>query len=104
MNLTLSDDRTACKFLASRIRTTRLQLSLTQAAMAEKAGIAIRTYKRIEQTGTGTIENLVLILQATGRIKGLEMLFPPPPPPPRPSITDKVLKLKELNTKRNIYP
>lgn len=57
--------------------------------MAEKTGIALRTYKRIELTGTGSIQNLIIIMRTLGRIRAVEVLFPSPVSKPRPTIVER---------------
>jgi hypothetical protein len=46
--------------------------------MALKAGIALRTYKRIELSGKGTLDNLIAICRVMDRINMLGVLFPSP--------------------------
>lgn len=99
MNLTLATNDEACSFLASRIRSERLRQGYTQSTMSEKSGIALRTYKRIELTGNGSIQNLILILRTLDRIRGVELLLPPNSPTTRPSITDRIQLVAEANQK-----
>ena len=85
-----------CSFLASRIRFERLRQGYSQALMAEKSGIALRTYKRIEQTGTGSIQNLVIILRTFERIAAIALLLPAPKATPRPTLIERVQKIAEI--------
>ncbi len=64
------------KLVADRMRAERVRRNLTQEAMAEAAGISLRTYRRLEATGKGSIENLLSILKAMGRTAVVAMLFP----------------------------
>lgn len=89
MNLASATNKEVCSFLASRIRSERLRQGYSQAEMAEKSGIALRTYKRIELTGTGTIQNLIVILRALERIRTVELLFPLPTAKPRLTLVDR---------------
>lgn len=75
-----------CSFLASRIRHERQRQGYSQEVMAKKSGIPLRTYKRIELTGTGSIQNLIIILRTFERIRAVEILFPPPIQRPRTNV------------------
>lgn len=97
MDLTTVTDDEVCSFLASRIRSERLRQGYSQAVMAEKSGIALRTYKRIESTGTGSIQNLIVILRSVDRITAIKLLFPTPNTAPRLTLVERVQKIAELN-------
>lgn len=45
--------------LGERLRTQQLSLNLTQAALAEKAGIGVSTVARIESGQGGTLDNVI---------------------------------------------
>lgn len=99
MDLTSIPDHDVCKFLASRIRSERLRQGYSQVLMAEKSGIPLRTYKRIELMGTGTIQNLIVILRALGRVRAIEVLFPAPVPP-RPTIMERANMIADVALKK----
>lgn len=86
--------------MASRIRSERTRQGFSQAVMAEKSGIALRTYKRIELTGAGSIQNLIVILRTLGRIRAVEVLFPPPAANPRPTIVERTQMIAEAAQKK----
>lgn len=65
--------------LRDRVRFERRRQKLSQAAFAEKCGIPLRTFKRYESTGTGSIELLVRIAQGFGRAPGFDSIFPAQP-------------------------
>ena len=67
-----------CSFVGSRIRSERNRLAHSQEEFASLVGIPLRTYKRIELTGKGTVENLVNILRFTERLRIMEFMFPQP--------------------------
>lgn len=73
-----SDLNQICSFLASRIRAERLRNGLTQEQMSKKSGIPLRTYKRFETSGFGSMGNLIKLLKAFDRLRILELLFPSP--------------------------
>lgn len=101
MDLTLISNNEVFSFLASRIRAERLQQGHSQAAMAKKSGIALRTYKRIELTGTGSIQNLIAIMRTLGRIRAVEVLFPPPAAKLRPTIVERAKMMAEAAQKKH---
>jgi len=60
--------------IASRVKERRLEMNLTQKAMAMRAGVPLATYRRFESIGEVSLKNLVLIaiiLQSTGDFKRL---------------------------------
>ncbi|MDP2759948.1 MAG: helix-turn-helix transcriptional regulator [Sideroxyarcus sp.] len=95
MDLTSITNDKVCSFLASQIRSERLRQGYSQAVMAEKSGIPLRTYKRIESNGMGSIQNLIIILRALERIMALKLLFPLHNMKPRTTIIARVQKIAE---------
>jgi transcriptional regulator with XRE-family HTH domain len=73
MTLTLQDLMTG---LGSRIKARRLALDLTQQAAAAKAGVAHRTWRRMEAEGSASIEDLVRAAIALRCDEGVAALFP----------------------------
>lgn len=73
MNLTIHDQMTD---LGKRIKARRLALDLTQQAAAAKAGVAHRTWRRMEAEGRASIEDLVRAAIALRCDEGLAALFP----------------------------
>lgn len=67
-----------CRDIGRRIRAERIRRELTQLEMAALANLTIRTYRRLEADGVGTIRVLVAALRAYDRIKHLTMLLPQP--------------------------
>ena len=61
--------------LGERLKTQRLILNLTQAALAEKAGIGISTVARIESGQGGTLDNIIRLAIALGMINHFAQLF-----------------------------
>jgi transcriptional regulator with XRE-family HTH domain len=68
------------RMIAARMKGERLRLGLSQQALATRAGIPLTTYRRLERSGEGSIENLLAILIALGRQAGAALLFPDAPP------------------------
>jgi transcriptional regulator with XRE-family HTH domain len=64
--------------LGGQIRTRRLAMGLTQADAAGRAGVAYRTWRRMEKDGSASIEDLVRAAIALRCEQGLAALFPEP--------------------------
>jgi transcriptional regulator with XRE-family HTH domain len=73
MLLTLHDKLMA---LGKRIKARRVALDLTQQAAAAKAGVAHRTWRRMEAEGRASIEDLVRAAMALRCDDGIAALFP----------------------------
>ena len=90
MNLSHSSNDEVSIFLAARIRSERLRQGYSQATLAKLSNIPLRTYKRIELSGQGSIYNLILILRVLGRIRVIEALFPTPTSKSHQNVVDRV--------------
>jgi transcriptional regulator with XRE-family HTH domain len=64
--------------IGARLRAERIRNGLSQAELAQKAAIALRTYQRLERDGAGTIETLVAVLRACNRLRALQIALPQP--------------------------
>ena len=64
--------------IGQRIKLRRLALDLTQQAAAAKAGVAYRTWRRMEGEGKASIEDLVRAAIALRCDEGLAAMFPEP--------------------------
>ena len=67
------------RMLADRIREARVGLGWKQATLAERAGVALPTLRRFEQTGEVSLKHLMRICHALGRLHEFEKLLRPPP-------------------------
>ena len=68
--------------LGARIASRRVELQLTQAAVAEQAGIAKRTLERMEAGHTSQLATLVRVLRVLDAAPGLDGLIPESGPRP----------------------
>jgi len=68
--------------IGSRIARRRLELQLTQADLAEQAGIGKRTLERIEAGASAQLSNIIRLLRALDLVVGLEGLVPDVQPRP----------------------
>ena len=64
--------------LGARIRCRRTLMGWTQQDAAKRAGVAYRTWRRMEADGAASIEDCVKAAVALRCEVGLENLFPPP--------------------------
>lgn len=62
--------------LGKRIKARRLALDLTQQAASAKAGVAYRTWRRMEVEGKASIEDLIRAAIALRCDEGVAGLFP----------------------------
>jgi hypothetical protein len=79
----LTDSEIALR-LATAIRAWRVApegAAMTQAALAQKSGVATTSLKRFEKTGAITLRSLIAILRALGLVDRLEDLVPQPDSP-----------------------
>ena len=79
---TLLTDEAILAELGERLARRRLDLKLTQAAVAEQAGVAKRTLERIEAGASAQLSSLVRILRVLDLLPGLEQLIAPAGPRP----------------------
>lgn len=64
--------------LGGRIKALRLARNWRRATLAERAGVGLSTVQRFETTGHITIDNLLKLADALGRLHELEQLSMPP--------------------------
>jgi len=65
--------------LGRRIRVLRLARNWRLVTLSERAGVGMATLQRFETTGRITLENLLKLAEALGRLDELDSLFRPPP-------------------------
>lgn len=87
----------ACQYLATKIRQARRAEKVSQAEFANRAGLALRTYKRFETHGKATLETFVRVLGAAGRTQYMFMIFPPSKPVTiKPTFEEKLKQARPL--------
>ena len=64
--------------VAAREKALRKRRGLTQAQLAQKAGVSLGSLRRFEQTGQTSLESLVALCFALGCKKDLDGLFSSP--------------------------
>jgi transcriptional regulator with XRE-family HTH domain len=86
--------------LGSRMARIRLEMNLTQAQLAQQAGVSKRTVERLESGGVATqLSGLIRVCRVLVLIERFEMLIPEPLPSPVAQ-----LKLKGRTRKRASAP
>ncbi len=69
-------DAAVLEELGRRLARRRIDLGLTQAALAERAGLGKRTVERIEKGESGQLSSLVRILRVLELLPRLDQLLP----------------------------
>lgn len=77
----LTDDAVLIEF-GKRLAARRIDMQLTQAALADQAGIAKRTLERMEAGQTSQLDNVIRVLRVLEVLPALETLLPEPGPRP----------------------
>ncbi|NOY12396.1 MAG: helix-turn-helix transcriptional regulator [Deltaproteobacteria bacterium] len=77
----LTDDAILAE-IGERLTRHRLDLQLTQAEVAEQAGVAKRTLERIEAGHSAQMSSMIRIFRVLDLLPGLELLLPETAPGP----------------------
>ncbi len=72
----LLSDEAILTELGERIARSRIDLQLTQAEAAERAGVSKRTLERIESGASAQMSSLIRILRVLELLPRLEQMFP----------------------------
>lgn len=91
----LMGDDAVLRAIGKRLARRRLELELTQAQLAEQAGIAKRTVERIEAGDSTQTATLIRIFRILGLLENFAALIPEPGPRPL-----DLLKLKGKERRR----
>ncbi len=65
--------------LAARAKKLRLAKGWRQVTLAERSGVSLGSLRRFEETGRVSLENLLKLAFALGRLDDFEALLEPPP-------------------------
>ncbi len=77
----LSDERILAE-IGHRLQRERLAQNLTQADLADRSGIGLRTLAKAEGGKVTTIATLIATLRGLGVLNQLDQFLPPPSPSP----------------------
>jgi transcriptional regulator with XRE-family HTH domain len=75
--------------IGARIGQRRLERQLTQAQLAEQAGVAKRTVERIEAGASAQMSSLIRIFRVLELLPGLDLLLPEAQPSPMALLKNK---------------
>lgn len=87
---THTPDDAVLQELGARLRAARLSRNLSQAQLAEEAGIGRVTLQRLEEgKGSASLSSLIRVLRALDLSEGWNQLVPPPRPSPLAELEDR---------------
>ena len=95
----LTDDAVLAE-IGQRIAARRIQMQLTQAHVAEQAGIARRTLERLEAGHSSQLASLVRVLRVLDASAGLDGLVPETGPRPMEQLKQSKKRRKRASGKR----
>lgn len=72
----LVSDEAVLAEIGQRILQRRLEMQMTQAVLAEQAGVAKRTVERIEAGSSAQMSSMIRLLRVLELLSGLDLLFP----------------------------
>jgi len=75
-------DNAALAEIGERVAHRRVEAGLTQAKLAEEAGVSKRTVERLEAGSSVQLTSLVRLLRTLSLLGGLEAALPPAAPGP----------------------
>ena len=86
-------DEVILRELGERLARVRLERNLTQAGLAEQAGVSKRTVERMEAGGVTQLVNLVRVCRVLDLLERFEALIPEP-------VASPVAQLKQRGRER----
>jgi transcriptional regulator with XRE-family HTH domain len=96
----LLTDETILRELAGRLARIRLERNQTQAQLAELAGIALRTVRRLERGQSIQLAGFVRVLRALDLIARLDAMIPEPIPSPLAQVKLEGKKRRRASTRK----
>ena len=75
--LTINTPETICRSLGDRVRALRLLEDWTRDTLASRAGVAVSSLKRFETTGKASLDLVLRVVHALGRLEELNALLIP---------------------------
>jgi len=86
--------------LGGRLAQRRLELQLSQEALAEQAGVSKRTVERVEAGATTQMSTMIRVMRVLGLLERLEALVPEVGPRPMELLKLKGKARKRVRTKK----
>jgi len=78
MSMETMSDKAILGELGNRLQRERLNRNMTQAELALKAGVSLRSLQYLETGRPCTLASLIKILRAMGNLAALDAFFPEP--------------------------
>jgi transcriptional regulator with XRE-family HTH domain len=100
----LTGDDAILAEIGQRVARRRLDLGLTQADLAEQAGVAKRTVERIEAGSSAQTSSMVRILRTLELLPRLDLLFPEAEPRPMDLLKRKGKPRRRASSRRRQGP
>jgi len=96
-------DQAILKELGERLAAARIERNLTQAALAEQAGVAKRTIERLESGQVATqISGFLRVCRALGLLDRLDTLLPEQAPGPMAQLKQQSRKRRRATGKKTV--
>ena len=94
-------DEAVLSELGGRLAQVRLERNLTQAQLAEQAGVSKRTVERLESGSVATqMSGFIRVCRVLGLIEHFDLLFPEPVPSPVEQLKLRGRKRQRASAKR----
>jgi len=85
----LLTDESILAEIGQRILNRRIELNMTQAAVAKQAGVAKRTVERIESGASGQTLSIIRIFRVLNLMDNMDSMIPEPVPKPMDLLKQK---------------
>ena len=95
----LTDEAVLDEF-GRRLSRRRIDLQMTQANLAEQAGVSKRTVERIEAGTSAQMSSIIRVLRVLDLLKGLDLLIPETGPRPMDLLRLKGKPRQRASTRR----
>lgn len=96
-------DAAVLKELGGRLADARLRRNLTQAALAEEAGVSKRTVERLESGQVATqLSGFLRVCRVLGVLERFETLLPAPAPSPMEQLRQQGRKRRRASGSRTL--
>jgi transcriptional regulator with XRE-family HTH domain len=91
--------------LGLRLTAARLDLNLTQAALAQQSGVSKRTIERLESGESATqLSSFLRVCRTLGMLERLEMLVPEQAPSPMAQLKQQGHKRQRATGSKTAHP
>lgn len=98
----LTNDAAILAEIGLRVARRRIEQGLTQADLAEQAGIGKRTLERLESGESVQLNNFLQVLRVLQLLDGLESLLPEPGPRPMELLKHHGKQRKRASARKRI--